>query len=140
MGHRREQLASVMHRAVQNILTRGLGDPRIRGMITVTQVEVSGDQRDATVHVSILPAEYQAATMAGLHAATIHLQKLVNEQISVRRPPHIRWRLDERIKKRAALLAAIEDAVDHSAEGGNESETGDAQRPAGAADDAAGLE
>lgn len=111
MGHRREQVASVIRRAVQNVLTRGLNDPRIRGMLTVTEVDVSADLRDAVVHVSILPAEYQAATMAGLEAATLRLQKLVNEQVDLRRPPHLRLRLDERIKKQATLLSAIREAV-----------------------------
>lgn len=120
MSHRREQLASVMHRAVQEVFTRGLNDPRIRGMLTVTQVDVSPDTRDAVVHVSVLPAEYQAATMQGLRAATMRLQHLVNEQMDVRRPPHIRFQLDERIKKQAELLSAIRQAVGEEADEANE--------------------
>ncbi len=111
MGHRREQLASILRRTVQNVLTRGLGDPRIRGLITVTEVEVTGDLREAVVHVSILPPECQAATMQGLTAATLHLQKLVNDELDLRRPPHLRFRLDERLKKEAQLLSAIRHAV-----------------------------
>ena len=111
MSHRREQLASVLHRAIQHVLTRGLNDPRIRGLVTVTEVEVTGDHREAVVHVSILPAEYQAATFQGLNAATLRLQKMVNDQLDVRRPPHIRFHLDERIKKQAQVLAAIREAV-----------------------------
>lgn len=111
LSHRREQLASILHRAVQNALSRGLADPRIRGLITVTEVEVTPDLREAIVSVSILPAQYQAATFQGLNAATLRLQKLVNGQISARRPPHIRFRLDERLKKQAEVLSAIRDAV-----------------------------
>lgn len=117
MTHRREQLASLIHRAVQDILSRGLNDPRIRGMITVTEVDVSGDLRDAIVHVSILPAEQQNTTMHGLTAATMRIQRMMNERLDVRRPPHIRLSLDERVKKQAQLLAAIREAVD----GGGES-------------------
>lgn len=118
MSHRREQLASVLRRAVQGVLTRGLGDPRIRGLITVTEVEVSGDRRDAVVRVSILPEEQQSATFQGLCAATLHVQKLVNEQLDVRRPPHLRFQLDERLKKEAAVLSAIRQAVADLAPGG----------------------
>lgn len=112
MSHRREQIASVIHRAVQNVFTRGLSDPRVRGMITVTEVEISGDLREATVHVSILPAEHQATTMHGLTAATMRIQHLINEQVDMRRPPHIRLRLDERVKKQAQLLSAIREAIE----------------------------
>jgi len=112
LSHRREQIASVIHRAVQNVFTRGLNDPRVRGMITVTQVEISGDLREATVHVSILPAEHQATTMHGLTAATMRIQHLINEQVDMRRPPHIRLRLDERGKKQAQLLSAIREAME----------------------------
>lgn len=118
MSHRREQLASVLRRAVQGVLTRGLGDPRIRGLITVTEVEVSGDRRDAVVRVSILPEEQQSATFQGLCAATLRVQKLVNEQLDVRRPPHLRFQLDERLKKEAAVLSAIRQAVADLAPGG----------------------
>lgn len=112
MSHRREQIASVIHRAVQNVFTRGLNDPRVRGMITVTEVAISGDLREATVHVSILPAEHQATTMHGLTAATMRIQRLINEQVDLRRPPHIRLRLDERGKKQAQLLSAIRGAIE----------------------------
>ena len=111
MSHRRQQIASVIHRAVQGVLARGLSDPRVRGMITVTEVEISGDLREATVHVSVLPAEHQAVTMQGLNAATMRIQRLINEQIDLRRPPHIRLRLDERGKKQAQLLSAIREAM-----------------------------
>lgn len=111
MSHRREQIASVMHRAVQDVFTRGLNDPRIRGMVTVSEVTVSSDLREATVHVSILPAEAQAGTMQGLVAATMRIQHMVNEKVDMRRPPHIKLRLDERIKKQAELLGAIRDAI-----------------------------
>ncbi len=100
-----------MHRAVQDVFTRGLNDPRIRGMITVSEVEISSDLREATVHISILPAEFQAGTMQGLIAATMRIQHLVNDKVDMRRPPHIKLRLDERIKKQAELLGAIRDAV-----------------------------
>ncbi len=115
MSHRRQQIASVIHRAVQNVFTRGLSDPRVRGMITVTEVEISGDLREATVHISVLPAEHQATTMQGLTAATMRIQRLINEQIDMRRPPHIRLRLDERGKKQAQLLSAIREAVQDDA-------------------------
>ena len=63
MSRRTEQLASTLHRAIQEVIGRGFQDPRISGLITVTSVKVTEDMRSATVMVSVLPAERQNLTM-----------------------------------------------------------------------------
>ncbi len=103
MSIRQEQIASTIRRAVQEILVRGLSDPRVRGLLTVTRVEVTGDLRQADVFVSIYPEEHQALSFRGLESSTLRLQRELNERLAMRRPPHIRFRLDESIKKDALL-------------------------------------
>ena len=40
MPRRPDQVASLIQRAVQAVLGRGLGDPRIRGLVSVTKVRL----------------------------------------------------------------------------------------------------
>lgn len=100
-----------MKRAVQEVLVRGLSDPRIRGLVTVTDVEVTDDMRRAVVKVSVLPETHSAATIHGLRRATLRIQKKVNEKLALRRPPHLEFQLDDSLKRQAEVLAAINTAV-----------------------------
>ena len=43
MSRHQDQLASELRFAVQSVIDRGLNDPRISGMITVTGVRLSDD-------------------------------------------------------------------------------------------------
>ncbi|MFG0328368.1 MAG: 30S ribosome-binding factor RbfA [Phycisphaerales bacterium] len=111
-GHRTDKIASTMQREIQAVLTRGLADPRVQGLITVTEVQVSADLRHAKTLVSILPEEKEQLAIAGLQAATRRVQKQVNDRLHMRRPPQIEFELDRRFKQQAEVLAAIRRATD----------------------------
>jgi ribosome-binding factor A len=106
-SHHADQLASTLRRAVQEILARGLHDPRVRGLITVTAVRVSPDLRNATVAVSVTPEKDEKLTLRGLQHAGSHIQSKVAGAISVRRMPHLSFTLDRALKKESQTLAAI---------------------------------
>lgn len=106
----KEQTASALRRAVQEVLARGLNDPRVRGLISVTSVKVSDDGATATVNVSIMPAEHEKLTMQGLRAAAGHIRSQISKSVRMRRMPKIVFEPDESIKREAAVLAAIRKA------------------------------
>ena len=62
MNHRAQQVVSLIRRAVQVVIGRGLHDPRVRGLISVTKVVMDDDLSQATVYVSVLPQEHAALT------------------------------------------------------------------------------
>ena len=123
MTHRPEQVNAALHRAVQNVLTRGLNDPRITGLVSVTRVELSNDKRTATVFVSVLPAERSSAVLHGLRSAAMHIRMKLDESIEMRRVPLLEFELDDSLKKQAEVLAAIQRGVEReAAETGPESD------------------
>jgi len=109
-SHRLEQVASTMQRALATALGKGLGDPRVRGMISVTRVEVSPDMRHADVFVTVLPEENERLTLEGLRAGCVHIQGIIKPQLSFRIVPHLHFKLDEKLKKEMSVLRAIADA------------------------------
>jgi ribosome-binding factor A len=104
---RTEQISSVIRDAVQRVISRGLQDPRVRGIITVTDVRVTPDLQDAFLMVSVLPEEHQDLTIHGLKAAAGHIRKQIGEDVTARKLPRLNFRLDERMKKEAAVLGAL---------------------------------
>lgn len=97
---------------MQEVLARGIADPRIRGLITVTGIKLSDDGAHAAVSVSILPADRQELTMHGLRAATAHIRREVMARVRIREMPRLEFRLDESIKKQGEVFAAINRATE----------------------------
>jgi len=116
MSTRTDKIASVIRHAVQEVMSRGLGDPRIRGLVSITHVDVTDDLAEAAVHVSVLPAQYTDLTMHGLHDAARHIQREVASAVTARRMPRLRFVLDDTLKKQAMLDLALRDRV-HSEDG-----------------------
>ncbi|MBL8764326.1 MAG: 30S ribosome-binding factor RbfA [Phycisphaerae bacterium] len=104
MSHRKEQLAATIDRSLRAILARGLQDPRVRGLITVTGVVLTPDLRSARVKVSILPEDAQRLTFQGLVHAAPHLKHQLGEALDLRRTPDLIFELDESLKRQAAVL------------------------------------
>lgn len=110
MTQRTDQIGSVLRRALQAQISRGLADPRVRGLISITGVSVSPDLADATVRVSVVPAEHEQLTLHGLRHAASHLRARVKPELRLRRVPRLHFQLDPSIKRQAELDAAIRDA------------------------------
>jgi len=140
MSRRTDQLASTIQRSVQGVLMRGLNDPRVKGLISVTNVEVLEDMSEARVFVSILPEEAAELSMHGLRSAAAHVQHAVARLVPVRRLPHLVFRLDESLKRQARVDAAIAEALrrDQAPHAGSGTALSDAAE-AHAADDAGRL-
>ncbi len=107
----KDQIASVLRRAVQEVLTRGLNDPRIRGLVSVTSIKVSNDLAEATILISILPEQHETLTLKGLQSAAGHIRKEVGRKVTMRRLPRLSFEIDESYKREQATLAAISRAV-----------------------------
>jgi len=107
MTVRTQQVASSIRAAVQMSITRGLNDPRIRGLISITRVSVAPDLSEAFIHVSVLPEEHSTLTLRGLESAAGHIRSSLRDSVRLRKVPRLIFRLDESIKKQAKLDAAI---------------------------------
>lgn len=111
MSHRPKQVASSLQRAIQQVINRGLQDPRVRGLITVTEVRVSDDLRDATVMVSVTPEEHETLTLHGIRSAARHIRRAAGELVRMRTLPTLHFKLDRTGKEQAKIIAAINRAV-----------------------------
>lgn len=115
MSHRVEKVASTLLYAIQQVLARGLHDPRVSGLITVLSVDVTPDLKNATVRVSVLPEEKQQSVYYGLRDASRHIRHEVSEIVNMRSVPHFTFKVDSTLKKEAQTLAAIAKVADERA-------------------------
>jgi ribosome-binding factor A len=88
---------------------RTLKDPRI-GMVTVTGVHVTRDLQEARIFVSVLGNERRrAASLAGLESARGVLQAQINQQLSLRRTPHLTFEYDETVEQGVRMSKLIDE-------------------------------
>ncbi|MHC4306236.1 MAG: 30S ribosome-binding factor RbfA, partial [Planctomycetota bacterium] len=126
MTHRPDQVASLIQRAVQTVLGRGLSDPRIRGLVSVTGVRVDQALSQAAIYVSVLPAEHADLTLKGLQHAAPRIRTRIGKVVQLRRMPRLSFHLDESIKKQAEFDAALAEARDDGSGLPDEPEAGSA--------------
>lgn len=94
-GHRHERVAEEIRHEVSILLTGELKDPRIAGLVTVTEVRVSPDLKQARIFVSVMGTEEeQESTLKGLNAASGYVRRELTERIGLRRGPELHWILD----------------------------------------------
>jgi ribosome-binding factor A len=94
-GHRHERIAEEIRHEVSAMLAGELKDPRLAGLVTVTEVRVSPDLKQARIYVSVMgtPAE-QTSTLNGLTAAAGYVRHELTERLRMRRGPDIHFVLD----------------------------------------------
>jgi ribosome-binding factor A len=106
---RADRIGEAIKRLVSELLQRRLKDSRITGMVSITDVEVSGDLRHAKVFVSIYGDEdSQKQTMEGLKSASGMVRSEVGKSLGLRFAPEIQFRLDTSIERGAKIAAILQ--------------------------------
>lgn len=137
MRKRSLQVASNIQRELQNRLARGLADPRIRGLVTVTRVELSDDLKHAKAFISVLPEEQAKLTMHGLTSATRKLRKEVMDRIHIKEMPTLKFVYDEGHRAQMDVMALLEkDRQEREEKSGQAIETPGADEPGAGGDGA----
>ncbi len=115
-----EKLQELMKQEISQIILRELKDPRI-GFVTVTQVELTGDLRNAKIYVSIMGNEKQVKdTLKGLNSSMGFIRREVGHRIRMRVTPELTLALDKSLDYSAhiqELLLKIQKESPTSAEG-----------------------
>jgi len=91
--------AEAIREVVSMAILTDMNDPRVQD-VTVLSVEVSGDMRQAKVHVSVMGDEQkQNLCLHGLKSAAGFLQRKVGNRIDTRYTPRIEFVLDLGVKQ-----------------------------------------
>jgi len=98
--HHFERVREQLQHEIVTVIARGMRDPRIPPVITVTEVKLAQDTRDATVYVSVFGEEKeQAAAVEALNSAAAYIQRVVSTRIVIKYFPHLLFKLDNSIER-----------------------------------------
>lgn len=118
-GRRVSRVSELIKREVSQMLLHGIKDERVgSGMVSVTDVDVSGDLQHAKIFVSIYGTdEVRAAAMEGLQSASGYVRGQLGQRVNLRRTPEIIFAEDRSLERGMRVLTLIEQlAQDRPAE------------------------
>ena len=112
MSHRMERVNVLLRQEISRLLTLEIRDPRLPAIVSITRVETANDLRSAKVFVSVL-GDRQAKTNAltALRSASGYIHRNMRNNISLKKLPHMDFRLDESIERGAEVLKLIDESA-----------------------------
>ena len=112
-GKRLDRVNQLIKEEVSTLLQRELKDPRL-GFVTVTEVEISKDLRQAKVFVSVLGDEKQwQASLAALQSARGFVRNWLRQHLDLRITPELVFHPDRSMEHAARIQALLKDLHGH---------------------------
>ena len=102
-GYRQGRLGEEIRKIISDMLLRELKDPRLSGMISISDVEVTRDNSYATCYVTVLDLsgdeearqKREQDVLDGLDSAKGIIRKKIGRLMKLRRIPELQFRLDK---------------------------------------------
>lgn len=85
-------------------LIRGLKDPRVQGLISVTGVDTTSDLRYAKVYISVLDKSTSSQVIKGLKSAGGYLRREIGHRLQLRYTPELVFEEDVAMERGARIF------------------------------------
>jgi ribosome-binding factor A len=109
MNSRGERIRKALIKELSDIIQFKIKDPRIHGIISVTDVELSHDYKYAKAYISIFGAdEDKQDIMDAIEDSTSFIRSEISRRIRMRFTPELKFMLDESLEKGRRLTDLID--------------------------------
>ena len=100
MPRRIDRINELLRTEISHLIAREIKDPRVAGVISITEVVASSDLRSARVYVSVMgrQADRQSA-LEGIRSAASFLRRELRERVNLKHTPHMIFVLDDAIEE-----------------------------------------
>src|SRR5205823_598400 len=98
------------------LIGRTMKDPRLAGLVSITEVETTSDLRHARVFVSVFGSEEdRESSLTALRNASGFLRREVAQRITFRHMPELEFRLDSSLEHGDRILRLLKQVADADA-------------------------
>jgi ribosome-binding factor A len=106
-SYRMRRINEAIKEIIGTAVAKELKDPRI-GFVTLTGVETAPDLSHARVFVSVYGKQAEKeATLEGLRAARSHLQRMIGDELRLRRIPSLEFVYDASVDQGMRIQALL---------------------------------
>src|SRR4051794_19138345 len=107
-SRRIERVNDLIRSELSELIGRSLKDPRVAGLVSLTEVETTADLRHARVFVSVYGSEDErASTLAALRHAAGFLRHEIAQRLTMRTVPELEFQLDTSLEHGDRILRLL---------------------------------
>ena len=119
MPRRIDRINELLRQEISQLLARQIKDPRLNGVISITQVKTTNDLRNARVSISVMgdPTAKQNA-LEGIQSAATYLRRELRDRLAMKYVPFLSFAVDNTL-----------DEADHLNQIMNQIQAGDEAEP-----------
>ena len=118
MTHRIERVNHLIRQEISELLRREVKDPRLGGLVSITEVVTSPDLKHAKVFVSCMGNdEEKEEILSALVAASGFLHNELTKRLRLRHIPVLDFRWDDSIEHGAHILELIDQVTQSGDQG-----------------------
>ena len=109
MPRRIDRVNELLRSEISHLLAREIKDPRVAGVISVTEVIASSDLRSARVYVSVMGrAADRNLALEGIRSAAAFLRRELRDRVNLKHTPHLTFQLDDSIEEGDRVLRLMD--------------------------------
>ncbi|MEI8390305.1 MAG: 30S ribosome-binding factor RbfA [bacterium] len=109
MNSRGDRIRKALIKELSDIIQHKIKDPRIKGIISVTDVELSPDNKYAKAYISIFGSDdSKQEIMDAIGDSTSFIRGEISKRIRMRHTPELKFMLDESLEKGKRITDLID--------------------------------
>lgn len=108
---RHDRLEQDVKIALSNIVSYEVKDPSVTGLISVTDVKITPDQKYAKVYISIYGKQNKQKVIEALKKATGYIKGELARRVKMRNIPALTFVLDDSIEYGAHMDKVIDEVI-----------------------------
>lgn len=110
---RHERLEQDVKVALSKIISYEIKDPGVDGMISVTDVKITPDQKYAKVYISIFGKKNKNNVIDALKKASGYIKKELGKKVRMRNIPELVFELDNSMEYGEHMDKVIKDVIEN---------------------------
>lgn len=109
MPRRIDRVNELLRSEISHLLAREIKDPRVAGVISITEVIASSDMRSARVYVSVMGRDADRhLALEGIRSAAAFLRRELRDRVNLKHTPHLTFQLDDSIEEGDRVLRLMD--------------------------------
>ena len=109
MPRRVDRVNELLRSEISHLIAREIKDPRVAGVISVTEVIASSDLRTARVFISVMgPTADRQLALEGIRSAASFLRRELRARVNLKHTPHMSFHLDDSIEEGERVLRLMD--------------------------------
>ena len=115
MPRRTDRINELLRQEISQLLARQVKDPRLDGVISITQVNTTNDLHSARVLISVMgDAEAKRNALEGIQSAAAYLRRALRDRLAMKYVPFFSFEVDNTLEDADHLYQILDQIQEHS--------------------------